>query len=204
MHRCESWTIKKVEDRRTDAFELRCSRRLLRVLWTAKRSNKSILKEICPEYSMEGLILNLKLQSFDHLMRRIDLLEKDPDAGRDWGGRRGRQRVKWLEVIIDSINMSLSKLQELVVDGEAWCVTVHQAPLSLGFSRQEHWSGLPLPSPMHESEKWKWSRSVLSDPWTPWTAAYQAPPSVGFFRQEDWSGVPLPSPKIFLTWIFYF
>ena len=158
MYGCESWTIKKAEHQRIDAFEMWCWRRLLRVPWTARRSNQSILKEISPGCSLEGLMLKLKLQYFGHLMWRTDSLEKTLMLGKTEGRRRrGRQRMRRLDGIIDSMDMNLSSLRELVTDREAWCAAVQGDTKSRTWLRD--WTELNIP----QTPQINPASSILSD-----------------------------------------
>ena len=206
MYGCESWTIKKTEHWRINAFELRCWRRLLRVTWMARRSIQSILKEISPEYSLEGLMLKLKFQYFGHLMRRTNSVEKTLMLGKNvGGGRRGWQRMKWLGGITDSMDMSW------VYSGISWWIESSGVLYSMGFQRVRHdwateltdWLIYVTKLNIHIYGTIVTAQSI-SCVWffaTQWTVACQTPLSTGFPRQEYWSVLPFPSREISLLGI---
>ena len=167
MYGYHSWTAQKAESQRIDAFELWCWRRFLRVPWTARRSNESILKEISPEYSLEGLILRLKLQYFGHLMWRVDSFEETVMLGKIEGRRRrGQQRMRWFDDIINSMHISLSKLRELVMDMEAWHVVVHWVTKSeKQLSNWIDWTNHTVIKKILKEVKWIWQLNKIYDPW---------------------------------------
>ena len=192
MYGCESWTVKKAERWRIDAFELWCWRRLLRVPWTARRSNQSILKEISPGCSLEGMMLKLKLQYFGHLMRRVDSLEKTLMVGGIGGRRRrGQPRMRWLDGIMDSIDMSLSELREMVMDREAWRAEIHG--VAKNRTRLRDWTELNWTNRIQSHEQshgsWVWAVGIIN---------IQISSSAAQFQHCTWRNVY--PPTIFDQW----